>query len=46
MKEISDVMQEEFKEMKITEGNEHDLLGMKIIINKDRMVTIEMKDQI
>ena len=46
LKTISDIMQNEFGEMKITEGNEHDFLGMKIIINNDRTITIDMKDQI
>ena len=43
---ISDMMQNEFGEMKITEGNEHVFLGMKIVIYNDRTITIDMKDQI
>jgi len=40
------IMIKEFGEMKITTGNEHIFLGMKIKINIDKAVTIDMKDQI
>ena len=32
--------------MKITEGKEHDFLGMKIVINNDRTITVDMRNQI
>jgi len=46
LKYISDLMQKEYGEVKITEGNEHDFLGIKIKINEDRTVTIDMKESI
>ena len=34
LKQISGIMQTEFGEIKITVGNEHDFLGIKIIIKR------------
>lgn len=35
-----------FGEMEINTGNKHDFLGMNIVINDDRTVSVEMQDQI
>jgi len=40
------VMIKEFGEMEYTTGDEHDFLGMKMKINADKTVTIDMRDQI
>ena len=39
-------MIEEFGEMEIMTGNKHDLLGMKIEINGDKTVSIDMRQQL
>jgi len=44
--EFGKIMIKEFGEMEITSGNIHDFLGMNIIINEDRTVTIDMKESI
>ena len=44
--DIANIMQSEYGEMKITEGKEHDFLGMKIIVNNDRTITVDMRNQI
>ena len=45
--EVLNVMKEHFGELKISRGNEHDLLGMKITIDREnRNVIIDMREQL
>ena len=44
--EFGKVMIKEFGEMTITTGNKHDFLGMKIEINGDKTVSIDMRQQL
>ena len=45
--EVLDAIKEHFGELVVSRGNKHDLLGMKIIMNrKDKTVTIDTRDQL
>ena len=44
--EFGKTMIKEFGDMKIMTGNKHDFLGMKIEINDDKTVTIDMRQQL
>ena len=45
--EVLEAIKEHFGDLVINRGNEHDLLGMKITINrKNKTVTIDMRDQL
>ena len=45
--EVLNAIKEHFGELVISRGNKHDLLGMKIVMNrKDKTVTIDMRDQL
>ena len=46
LQQIGNYMQTEFGDMSITKGNVHDFLGMKIVVNNDKTITIGMVDQI
>ena len=47
MTEVLDTVKEHFGELVISRGDEHDLLGMAIKINRaDKSVTIDMRDQL
>ena len=46
LKEVTDWLQNEFGEMEVTTGSDHDFLGMKFHIREDKKVEIDMKKQI